>query len=101
MTFDVHVILGGLEDYVIWILTIAVCILQLTLGHAIILEQLFVLMETLLIHVSVEEDLLVITAQKMSMNVKTVPVKMVEIVPTTLVDLNAPALRDSQDILVV
>ena len=100
MIFGACVIQDGLVIYVIWILTIALQISP-AMDHAIVLEQLLVLIEILLIHVSVPMALLATTAQKTSMNVKTIPVEMVETVPIMLVTLNVLVLRDILELPVV
>ena len=98
MTFNVHAILGGLEDYVIWILTTAIL---LTVNFAILLELLLVLMEISPIPVYVTMDIQAITVQKISMNVKKILAQMVATAQIILVDLNAYVLRDILDTPVV
>ena len=98
MTFNVHAILGGLEDYVIWILTTAIL---LTVNPAILLELPLVLMEISPIPVYVTMDIQAITVQKISMNVKKILAQMVAIAPIISVDLNVYVLRDFLDIPVV
>ena len=105
MIFGVHAILDGLEDCVKEILIIVTAPVfphSPLVDHALVLEQLLVLMETLPISASVLVDLLATPVQKTLMNVKKIHVEMVETAPIIImVDLSVPALRDMGEILVI